>query len=54
MRDGSGEKHGRFVGLDPHGRLILELRGGGVEKIAAGDVFPLSPLGGRRVPAGPG
>jgi BirA family biotin operon repressor/biotin-[acetyl-CoA-carboxylase] ligase len=54
VRNGSGEKHGRFVGLDPSGRLILELRGGGIEKIAAGDVFPLSFDGGGRVPSGPG
>jgi BirA family biotin operon repressor/biotin-[acetyl-CoA-carboxylase] ligase len=40
VRNGSGEKHGRFVGLDQAGRLLLELKGGGIEKIAAGDVFP--------------
>jgi BirA family biotin operon repressor/biotin-[acetyl-CoA-carboxylase] ligase len=54
VRNGSGEKHGRFAGLDPSGRLILELRGGGIEKIAAGDVFPLAPHDGPRVPSGPG
>jgi BirA family biotin operon repressor/biotin-[acetyl-CoA-carboxylase] ligase len=40
VRNGAGEKHGRFVGLDQSGRLVLELRGGGIEKISAGDVFP--------------
>ena len=50
VRNGSGEKHGRFVGLDRSGRLILELRGGGTEKISAGDVFPFDFRGGRRVP----
>jgi BirA family transcriptional regulator, biotin operon repressor / biotin---[acetyl-CoA-carboxylase] ligase len=41
VRSGSGEKSGRFAGLDPAGRLILEHPGGGIEKISAGDVFPL-------------
>ncbi len=40
VRNGGGEKHGRFVGLDSAGRLVLELPGGGTEKISAGDVFP--------------
>jgi len=40
VRNGSGEKHGRFFGLDQSGRLLLELPGGSIEKIAAGDVFP--------------
>ena len=40
VRHGSGERHGRFVGLDPSGRLILQAYGGGIEKISAGDVFP--------------
>jgi BirA family biotin operon repressor/biotin-[acetyl-CoA-carboxylase] ligase len=40
VRSGTGERHGRFVGLDQSGRLVLELRGGGIEKISAGDVFP--------------
>jgi BirA family biotin operon repressor/biotin-[acetyl-CoA-carboxylase] ligase len=40
VRNGSGEKCGRFVGLDRSGRLILELAGGVIEKISAGDVFP--------------
>jgi BirA family transcriptional regulator, biotin operon repressor / biotin---[acetyl-CoA-carboxylase] ligase len=52
VRNGTGEKHGRFLGLDQSGRLILELRGGGTEKISAGDVFPFSRDGGRRVPDG--
>ncbi len=51
VRNGSGEKHGRFVGLDRSGRLVLELRCGGIEKIAAGDVFPFELRGGRRVPS---
>jgi BirA family biotin operon repressor/biotin-[acetyl-CoA-carboxylase] ligase len=42
VRNGSGEKRGRFVGLDPSGRLILELAGGTIEKISAGDVFPFA------------
>jgi BirA family transcriptional regulator, biotin operon repressor / biotin---[acetyl-CoA-carboxylase] ligase len=40
VRNGGGERHGRFVGVDQSGRLVLELAGGGVEKISAGDVFP--------------
>jgi BirA family transcriptional regulator, biotin operon repressor / biotin---[acetyl-CoA-carboxylase] ligase len=40
VRNGGGERHGRFVGVDQAGRLVLELAGGGVEKISAGDVFP--------------
>jgi len=40
VRNGGGEKHGRFAGLDSSGRLILELHGGGTERISAGDVFP--------------
>lgn len=51
VRNGLGEKHGRFVGLDRSGRLILELRGGGTEKISAGDVFPFELRGGRRAPS---
>ncbi len=50
VRNGSGEKHGRFAGLDRSGRLILELRGGGSEKISAGDVFPFEFRSDRRVP----
>jgi BirA family transcriptional regulator, biotin operon repressor / biotin---[acetyl-CoA-carboxylase] ligase len=41
VKNGTGEKRGRFAGLDPSGRLMLELPGGGIEKISAGDVFPL-------------
>jgi BirA family biotin operon repressor/biotin-[acetyl-CoA-carboxylase] ligase len=40
VRNGGGERRGRFVGVDQSGRLVLELAGGGVEKISAGDVFP--------------
>ena len=40
VRNGAGAKHGRFIGLDQSGRLVLELHGGGIEKISAGDVFP--------------
>ncbi len=50
VRNGLGEKHGRFAGLDQAGRLILELAGGGTEKISAGDVFPIARRGGRPVP----
>jgi BirA family biotin operon repressor/biotin-[acetyl-CoA-carboxylase] ligase len=50
VRNGSGEKRGRFVGLDPSGRLILELAGGGIEKISAGDVFPFDRRGAETVP----
>ena len=51
VRNGAGEKHGRFVGLDRSGRLILESRGGAVEKISAGDVFPFALHDGRPVPS---
>jgi BirA family biotin operon repressor/biotin-[acetyl-CoA-carboxylase] ligase len=54
VRNGGSEKTGRFVGLDRSGRLVLELRGGVVEKISAGDVFPFSLHSGRRVPSLPG
>jgi BirA family transcriptional regulator, biotin operon repressor / biotin---[acetyl-CoA-carboxylase] ligase len=40
VRNGGAEKRGRFAGLDQSGRLVLELPGGGTEKISAGDVFP--------------
>ena len=42
VRNGGGEKRGRFVGLDPSGQLILELAGGTIERISAGDVFPFA------------
>lgn len=45
VRNGNGEKFGRFVGLDLAGRLILERPGGSIEKISAGDVFPLEQRG---------
>lgn len=51
VRDGSGEKHGRFVGLDRSGRLVLQTRESGVEKISAGDVFPFDIREQRRVPS---
>lgn len=51
VRTGSAEKHGRFAGLDRSGRLILEIRGGGTEKISAGDVFPLELSGGQPIPS---
>jgi BirA family transcriptional regulator, biotin operon repressor / biotin---[acetyl-CoA-carboxylase] ligase len=51
VRNGSGEKHGRFVGLDQAGRLVLELPGGSIEKMSAGDVFPFEIRGGQRVPS---
>jgi BirA family biotin operon repressor/biotin-[acetyl-CoA-carboxylase] ligase len=54
VRNGGNEKQGRFAGLDQSGRLILELRGGTVEKISAGDVFPFSLRGGQRIPGGQG
>jgi BirA family biotin operon repressor/biotin-[acetyl-CoA-carboxylase] ligase len=53
VRNGGGEKRGRFAGLDQSGRLMLGLPGGGVEKIAAGDVFPLSFHGSPRAQSGP-
>jgi BirA family transcriptional regulator, biotin operon repressor / biotin---[acetyl-CoA-carboxylase] ligase len=51
VRIGSAEKRGRFAGIDRSGRLILELRGGGTEKISAGDVFPLELSAGQPVPS---
>jgi BirA family transcriptional regulator, biotin operon repressor / biotin---[acetyl-CoA-carboxylase] ligase len=50
VREGGGERHGRFVGLDRTGRMVLEVRGGGMEKISAGDVFPFRLRGGQRIP----
>jgi BirA family transcriptional regulator, biotin operon repressor / biotin---[acetyl-CoA-carboxylase] ligase len=50
VRDGSGEKTGRFIGLDQSGRLVLEHGGGTLEKISAGDVFPFARRG-RKIPA---
>jgi BirA family transcriptional regulator, biotin operon repressor / biotin---[acetyl-CoA-carboxylase] ligase len=47
VRNGGSEKHGRFVGLDQSGRLLLEIQGGGIEKISAGDVFPFEHSGAR-------
>jgi BirA family transcriptional regulator, biotin operon repressor / biotin---[acetyl-CoA-carboxylase] ligase len=48
VRQGDGEKAGRFVGLDQAGRLVLELPSGVIEKISAGDVFPFA-LRGRKI-----
>ena len=50
VRNGTSDKTGRFVGLDPSGRLVLEAAGGKIEKIAAGDVFPFALRGVRREP----
>jgi len=49
VRDGVTEMQGRFVGIDQSGHLVLGLPGGGVKKISAGDVFPFSVRGGRRI-----
>jgi BirA family transcriptional regulator, biotin operon repressor / biotin---[acetyl-CoA-carboxylase] ligase len=50
VRNGKAEKTGRFVGIDQAGRLVLELAGGRLEKISAGDVFPFAQAGGWRLP----
>jgi BirA family transcriptional regulator, biotin operon repressor / biotin---[acetyl-CoA-carboxylase] ligase len=49
VREGASETHGRFVGLDQSGRLVLGLLDGGTKKISAGDVFPFEVWGGRGV-----
>lgn len=49
VRNGSGEKHGRFVGLDPSGRLMLQARDGGIQRISAGDVFPFDSRARQRI-----
>ena len=41
VRIAGGNSEGRFVGLDEEGALLLE-DGGGLRRIAAGDVFPAS------------
>ncbi|MDE1972688.1 MAG: biotin--[acetyl-CoA-carboxylase] ligase [Hyphomicrobiales bacterium] len=51
VRQGSEDKVGRFIGLDRAGRLVLELAGGSIEKIAAGDVFPLALRGRPKIPS---
>jgi BirA family biotin operon repressor/biotin-[acetyl-CoA-carboxylase] ligase len=51
VRNGATEKTGRFVGLDREGRLLLELPGGGIEQISAGDVFPFALRDDRLVPS---
>jgi BirA family biotin operon repressor/biotin-[acetyl-CoA-carboxylase] ligase len=48
VRNGTRETTGRFVGLDPTGRLVLELPGGQLENVSAGDVFPFTFHGDRR------
>jgi BirA family transcriptional regulator, biotin operon repressor / biotin---[acetyl-CoA-carboxylase] ligase len=40
VRNDGAELQGRFVGVDPSGRLVLETRNGAMTRIAAGDVFP--------------
>ena len=42
INDGGGEQSGRFAGLDPAGRLLLDLADGTRKEITAGDVFPLT------------
>ena len=42
VRTGTGEKTGRFAGVDACGRLMLAQNGGVVDLISAGDVFPLA------------
>ena len=49
VRTGNGEKTGRFAGVDGSGRLMLAQRGGQMDLISAGDVFPL----GERLASGP-
>ncbi|MGC1777988.1 MAG: hypothetical protein WBB34_08565, partial [Xanthobacteraceae bacterium] len=51
VRNGSGEKRGRFVGLDPSGRLVLQTQAGAAEKISAGDVFSLDVREQQRAPS---
>jgi BirA family biotin operon repressor/biotin-[acetyl-CoA-carboxylase] ligase len=43
VRLGTRELAGRFEGLDEAGRLLLRLPDGGLETIAAGEVFPVAP-----------
>jgi BirA family biotin operon repressor/biotin-[acetyl-CoA-carboxylase] ligase len=54
VRNGGSEKIGRFVGLDQSGRLVLERADGNLQKISAGDVFPIARSSGRRIPSRPG
>jgi BirA family biotin operon repressor/biotin-[acetyl-CoA-carboxylase] ligase len=49
VRNGEIEMRGRFVGLDPSGRLMLEVGDGGIKTISAGDMFPFTVRG----PGGP-
>jgi biotin-(acetyl-CoA carboxylase) ligase len=45
VRNGEAEMHGRFVGLDQSGRLMLEVKDGAIKTISAGDVFPFTVRG---------
>jgi BirA family biotin operon repressor/biotin-[acetyl-CoA-carboxylase] ligase len=54
VRNDDSEKHGRFVGLDQFGRLLLELHNGDIEKVSAGDVFPFALSADRSVQSPPG
>jgi BirA family transcriptional regulator, biotin operon repressor / biotin---[acetyl-CoA-carboxylase] ligase len=54
VRNGGAEMHGRFVGLDQSGRLVLELKDGSIKTISAGDVFPFTVAGRSRIPGRPG
>jgi BirA family biotin operon repressor/biotin-[acetyl-CoA-carboxylase] ligase len=47
VRNGEVEMHGRFIGLDQSGRLMLEVKDGGIKTISAGDVFPFTVRGQR-------
>ena len=54
VRNGGSEQRGRFAGLDPSGRLLLERPNGDIEKVSAGDVFPFALSGDRLVQDPPG
>jgi BirA family biotin operon repressor/biotin-[acetyl-CoA-carboxylase] ligase len=54
VRNGGAEMHGRFVGLDQSGHLVLELKDGTIKTISAGDVFPFTGAGRSRIPGRPG
>jgi BirA family biotin operon repressor/biotin-[acetyl-CoA-carboxylase] ligase len=45
VRNGEAEMQGRFIGLDRSGRLMLEVKGGGIRTISGGDVFPFTVRG---------
>lgn len=40
----SGERRGRFAGIDQAGHLLLEIDGGARETIMVGDVFPIDDI----------